>query len=136
MRRQKRRMRGVSAVAAVAVVAVLVAAGAGVFGFTKMMDADRVMGDLTRTRADLEKARADLKKAALDVANATKETNQLKITTEQLTAERDSVRKVMAEQQATGEQMRAELQLAKEQISYLSARTSKEVVRGMPKSTR
>ena len=60
----------------------LAAAGAGVFGFTKMMDADRVMGDLTRTRAELEKARADLKKAAADVANATKETNTLKIATE------------------------------------------------------
>ena len=131
-----RRQKGMSAVGAVAGVAVVVALGAGFFAFQKGMEADRLMGDLTRTRADLEKARTDLKKAAADVANANKETSQLKIATEQLTAERDSVRKVMVEQQATGEQMRADLALAKEQISYLSARTSKDVVRGMPKTAR
>lgn len=129
-----RRQLGMSAVTVVAAVAVLATAGAGFFGWTKMMEAERMQGDLARARQDLEKARADLKKAAADVAAATKESTQLKITTEQLTAERDSVRKVMAEQQASGEQMRAELALAKQQISYLTARTSKDVVRGMPKA--
>jgi hypothetical protein len=77
-----------------------------------------------------------MKKAAQEVAAANKESGQLKIATERLTAERDAVRKAMEDQQAAGVQMRADLALAKEQISYLSARTSKDVVRGMPKAPR
>jgi hypothetical protein len=46
------------------------------------------------------------------------------------------VRTSLETAQAAGEQLRADLALAKEQISYLSARASKDVVRGMPKSSR
>lgn len=131
-----KKQQGMSTVGIAVGVAVVVALGAGVFAWQKSMEADRLLSDLNRTRQELEKARADMKKAAQDVAAAAKETGMLKVTTERLTAERDAVRKAMEDQQAARVQMSAELALAKEQISYLSARTSKDVVRGMPKSAR
>lgn len=130
------KQKGMTSVGMAIGVAVVVALGAGAFAWQKSMEADRLMSDLNRTRQELEKARADMKKAAQDVAAANKESGQLKIATERLTAERDAVRKAMEDQQAAGVQMRADLALAKEQISYLSARTSKDVVRGMPKTPR
>ena len=130
------KQKGMSTVGIVVGVAVVVVLGAGFFAWQKSMEADRLMSELTRTRQDLDKARADAKKAAVEVAAAAKETGMLKVTTERLSAERDAVRKAMEDQQAAGVQMREELALAKEQISYLTARTSKDVVRGMPKSTR
>lgn len=123
---------GVSAVAVVLILAIVVAGGAGIFAWQKMSDSDRFQSEARTLRGELEKARADLRKATADAANATKEASQLKIASERLTAERDAVRNTMATEQATGEQLRAELALAKNQVSYLTARTSKDVVRGMP----
>jgi hypothetical protein len=56
------------------------------------------------------------------------------VATERLVAERDAVRTSLETAQAAGDQMRSELALAKDQVSYLSARSPKEVVRGMPKA--
>ena len=123
---------GVSAVAVVLILAIVIAGGAGIFAWQKMSDSDRFQSEARTLRGELEKARADLRKATADAANATKEASQLKIASAQLTAERDAVRNTMATEQATGEQLRAELALAKNQVSYLTARTSKDVVRGMP----
>ena len=123
---------GVAAVGVVLILAIVVAGGAGIFAWQKMSDSDRFQAEARTLRGELEKARADLRKATADAANATKEASQLKIASERLTAERDAVRNTMAAEQATGEQLRAELALAKNQVSYLSARTSKDVVRGMP----
>jgi hypothetical protein len=130
------RQSGVSAVGVVAGVAALAVAAAGFFAWQQMTEAKRLRTELNGTNMNFEKARADLKKATADLAAATKEAAQAKVTTEQLTAERDAVRKTMETEQATGVQLRAELQLAKDQISYLTARTSKDVVRGMPKAPR
>jgi hypothetical protein len=123
---------GVAAVGVVLILAIVVAGGAGIFAWQKMADSDRYQAEARTLRGELEKARADLRKATADAANATKEASQLKIASERLTAERDAVRNSMAAEQATGEQLRAELALAKNQVSYLSARTSKDIVRGMP----
>jgi uncharacterized protein (DUF3084 family) len=120
--------------AIVAVIALAVVGAAGFFGWTKMSEADRLRSELANTRSERDKARADLKKAAQDVANASKEAKELKVMTERLTAERDSVRASMENEQATGVRLRAELQLAKDQVSYLSARSSKDIVRGMPRT--
>jgi len=121
-------------VAVVAGLAVLAALGAGFFAWQKASEADRLRSELTIARGNLDKARADVKKAAQDVAAAAKEAKELKVATERLTAERDSVRSSLETAQASGEQLRGELALAKDQVSYLSARSSKDVVRGMPKS--
>ena len=123
---------GVAAVGVVLILAIVVAGGAGIFAWQKMADSDRYQAEARTLRGELEKARADLRKATADAANATKEASQLKIASERLTAERDAVRNTMAAEQATGEQLRAELALAKNQVSYLTARSPKEVVRGMP----
>ena len=124
---------GMSVVAVVAGVAVLVALGAGVFAWQKADESGRLRSQLASARSDLDKARADLKKAAQDVATTSKEAKELKVATERLTSERDTVRTSLETAQASGEQLRAELALVKDQVSYLSARTSKDVVRGMPK---
>ena len=125
-----------SAVAVVAGVAVLAALGAGFFAWQKADEAGRLRSQLAAARSDLDKARADVKKAAQEVAAASKEAKELKVSTERLASERDTVRTSLETAQAAGERLRAELALAKDQVSYLSARTSKDVVRGMPKSAR
>jgi hypothetical protein len=129
-----RRESGVSIVAVVAALGVLAAAGAGYFAWRSTAQLDRLQSELDTTKSGLDKARADLRKAAQDVAAASKEAKDLKVATERLTGERDAVRASMESEQATGVRLRAELALAKDQISYLSARTSKDVVRGMPKT--
>jgi uncharacterized protein (DUF3084 family) len=121
-------------VAAVAGIAALAALGAGFFAWQKTSEADRVRSELTIARRDLDKARVDVKKAAQDVAAAAKEAKDLKVATERLVAERDAVRASLETAQAAGDQMRGELALVKDQVSYLSARSPKEVVRGMPKA--
>jgi len=121
-------------VALVAGLAVVAAAGAAFFAWQKTGEADRLRSELAIARSDLDKARADVKKAGQDVAAAGKEVKDLKVATERLTAERDAVRTSMETAQANGERLRADLALAKDQISYLTARSSKDVVRGMPKS--
>jgi uncharacterized protein (DUF3084 family) len=126
------RQTGVSAVAVVAGIAVLAVAGVGFVAWQKAGEADRLQSELAIARSGLDKARADVKKAAQDVAAAAKESKELKVATERLTAERDAVRTSLETAQANGEQLRGELALAKDQVSYLSARSSKDVVRGMP----
>jgi hypothetical protein len=130
------RQSGVTAVAMVAGIAVLALAGVGFLAWRNYDQAYNLRIELNSTKMGLEKARADLKKATSDFAAASKELTQLKVTSERAVAERDAVRKTMESEQATGVQLRSELQLAKEQLSYLTARTSKDVVRGMPKSLR
>ena len=131
-----RRQSGMSAVALVAGVAVAAAAGAGFFAWQKSAEVSKLQAELSTTRQGLDKARADLKKASQELSAVSKETSQLKVAAERMSTERDSVRKVMEDQQAASVQMRADLALARDQISYLTARTSKDVVRGMPKSAR
>jgi len=129
-----RRESGISLVAVVAALAVLAAGGAGFLAWQNMVQLDRLQSELSTTRSGLDKARADLRKAAQELAAASKEAKDLKVATDRLTAERDAVRTSMENEQAAGVRLRAELALAKDQVSYFSARSSKEVVRGMPKS--
>ena len=123
---------GISAVAVVAGVAVLAVAGVGFVAWRNYDEVYNLRIELNSTKLGLEKARGELKKATSDFAAASKELAQLKVTSERAVAERDAVRKTMEDEQATGVQLRGELALAKEQLSYLTARTSKDVVRGMP----
>ena len=125
---------GVSVVILVAVLAVIAAAGAGFFAWRNMAQLDQLQSELNATRSGLDKARGDLKKAAQDLAAASKDAKDLKVAADRLTMERDAVRATIENEQASGVRLRAELELAKDQISYLSARSSKEVVRGMPKT--
>jgi chromosome segregation ATPase len=118
----------------VAVLGVLAAAGAGYFAWQSMGQIERLESEVNTGRSALSKARTDLKQATQERDAAAKEAKDLKIATDRLTAERDAVRKTLESEQATGVQLRAEAALAREQISYLSARLSKDVVRGMPKS--
>ena len=129
-----RRQLGNSAIAAVAVLAVLVAGVAGFFAWRGNAQANFLQSELDTSRAAPAKARPDLKKAAAEAATSSKEAKDLKVVTDRLTAERDAVRTTMENEQATGVRLRAELELAKQQVSYLSARTSKDVVRGMPRA--
>jgi uncharacterized protein (DUF3084 family) len=122
----------VTLVAALAVVAAL---GAGFFAWRSMAQLGELQSELSATKSGLDKARGDLKKATQDLAAATKEATNLKVATDRLTMERDAVRATIENEQATGVRLRAELELAKDQISYLSARSSKEIVRGMPKNS-
>jgi type II secretory pathway pseudopilin PulG len=129
------RESGISLVAIVVVVAVLAAGGTAFFAWRNTAQLDRMQSELDIARSGLDKARAELRKAGLDLAAATKEAKDLKVATERLTGERDAVRTSMENEQATGVRLRAELALAKEQVSYLSARSSKDVVRGMPRTS-
>ena len=115
-------------------VAVLVAAGAGFLAWQKMSQADKLQAELTTVRAGLDKARVDERKARQDAAAAAKESKELKVAIDRLNQERDAVRSTIETEQANGVRLRAELALAKDQVSYLSARSSKDVVRGMPKA--
>ena len=130
-----RREAGVSVVAVVAVLAVLAAGGAGYFAWQNMAQVERLQGELNATKSGVDKARADLRKATQDFAAASKDAKELKAAAERLTTERDAVRTSMENQQANVARLRADLELAKDQISYFSSRASKDVVRGMPKGT-
>lgn len=120
--------------AVVAGIAVLVAAGAGFMAWQKMSQADKLQAELYTVRGELDKARVDVRKATQDAAMAAKESKELKVAVERLNQERDAVRSTIENEQANGVRLRAELALAKDQVSYLSVRTSKDVVRGMPKA--
>jgi len=128
-----RREAGVSVVAVVAVLAVLAAGGAGYFALQNMAQVEQLQGELNTARSGMDKARADLRKATQDLAAAAKDAKDAKAAAERLVTERDQVRTSMENSQANGDRLRAELALAKDQISYLSARSSKDVVKGMPK---
>ena len=129
-----RRESGVSAVALAGVFALLVAAGAGFLVWHGSEQAGRLQTELDATKGGLNKARADLRQATQDLAVASKDAKDLKLATERLTAERDAVRAALENEQAAGVRLRAELALARDQVSYLSARTSKDVVKGMPRT--
>ena len=118
----------------VAAVAVVVAVGAGFFALRNMAQLDQLESELNATKTSLDKARGELKKATQDLAATTKEAMNLKLAADRLTMERDAVRATIENEQAAGVRLRAELELAKDQISYLSARSTKEIVRGMPKN--
>jgi hypothetical protein len=128
------RQSGVAAVGIVAAVAVLAVGGVGFVAWQKSAEADRFRMEAASHKAGLDQARAEVRKLTQDSSTAVKEASTLKVTTERLAAERDAVRKSLEGEQAAGVQLRAELQLAKDQVSYLSARSSKDIVRGMPKA--
>lgn len=122
--------------AIVALIALLVAAGGG-FGFLawqKTSEFERAQADLASAKAGFDKARLDLRKALQESAALGKEVTELKLTADQMRAERDSVRSFMVTEQSAGVRLRAELALAKEQVSYLSARAPASAVKGMPKA--
>jgi septal ring factor EnvC (AmiA/AmiB activator) len=128
------RQSGISVVLLVAVLAGVAAAGAGFFAWRSMAQLDQLQSELNATKSGLDKARGELKKATQDLAAATKDATNLKVAADRLTMERDAVRATIENEQAAGVRLRAELELAKDQISYLSARSTKEIVRGMPKN--
>lgn len=128
------RESGISVVMVVALLAVLVAAGAGFFAWRNTAQIGQLQSELATTKTSLDKARAELRKTTQELAVASKEAKDLKVVTDRLILERDAVRVSMENEQAAGVRLRAELELAKDQISYFSARSSKDVVRGMPKS--
>ena len=125
---------GVSAVAVVAAVAVLAVGGAGFFAWRSTTQLDRVQNDLSATQSNLEKTRSEVRKTQQELATVSNQAKELKVVADRLTAERDSVRAAIENEQATGVRLRAELELAKDQINYLASRSTKEIVRGMPKT--
>ena len=129
-----RRESGVSTVALAGAFALLVAGGAGFLVWQSTGQAGRLQTELDATKGGLNKARAELRQATQDLAGASKEAKDLKLATERLTAERDAVRTALENEQAAGVRLRAELALAKDQVSYLSARSPKDVVKGMPRT--
>jgi hypothetical protein len=123
----------VNKAAVLAVVALVAAGGAGFIAWQQAREVDRVQVELNNTKLGLDKARVDLRKAQQDAAAATKEAAELKISTDQMRADRDSVRTAMENEQAAGVRLRADLALAKEQVSYFSSRAP-QLVRGMPRT--
>ena len=119
--------------AVLAVVALVAAGAAGFIAWQQAHEVDRVQADLNNAKLGLDKARVDLRKAQQDAAALTKEVAELKISTDQMRADRDAVRTAMENEQAAGVRLRAELALAKEQVSYFSSRAP-ALVRGMPKT--
>ena len=119
----------------VAALAVVAALGAGFFAWRSMAQLGDLQSELNATKSGLDKARGDLRKATQELAAASKDATNLKVAADRLTMERDAVRATIENEQAAGVRLRAELELAKDQISYLSARSTKEIVRGMPKSS-
>ena len=130
-----KRQSGVSVVTMVAALAVVAALGAGFFAWRSMAQLGDLQSELNATRSGLDKARGDLRKATQELAAASKDATNLKVAADRLTMEREAVRATIENEQAAGVRLRAELELAKDQISYLSARSTKEIVRGMPKSS-
>ena len=119
----------------VAALAVVAALGAGFFAWRNMAQLGELQSELNATKSGLDKARGDLRTATQELAAASKDATNLKVAADRLTMERDAVRATIENEQAAGVRLRAELELAKDQISYLSARSTKEIVRGMPKSS-
>lgn len=118
----------------IVLVVLLAAAGAGYFAWQKMGEVDRLQADLANAKSGLDKARGDLRKAQQETTALSKEVTELKISTDQMRADRDAVRTAMETEQAAGERLRAELALAKSQVSYLSARAPASAVQGMPRA--
>jgi hypothetical protein len=125
---------GVSAIAVVGVFALLAASGAGFLAWQSTEHAGRLQIELDATKSGLNKARVDLRQATQELAVASKDAKDLKLSTERLTVERDGVRTALENEQAAGVRLRAELALARDQVSYLSARSPKDVVKGMPRT--
>jgi uncharacterized protein HemX len=130
-----RRQSGVSVVVVVAALAVLAAGGAGYLAWQNKTELERLQADFTTTKSSLDKARVDLRKATQEAAAASKDAKELKAAADRLSAERDAVRTSMENSQANGDRLRAELALAKDQVSYLASRSSKDVVKGMPRGS-
>jgi chromosome segregation ATPase len=128
------RQSGISVVILVAALAGVIAVGAGFFAWRSTAQLDNVQTDLNATKANLDKARAEVRRISQELAAASKDATNLKVAADRLTIERDAVRVAMENEQSTGVRLRSELELAKEQVSYLASRSTKEIVRGMPKS--
>ena len=128
------RQAGIAILPIVTVIAVLAAAGAGFVAWQKMSELDRLQGEFANVKLGFDKVRVDLRKAAQDSAVATKELTELRIAVDQLRAERDAVRTSLETEQSAGVRLRADLALAKEQVSYLSARAQPGAVKGMPRA--
>ena len=127
------RQSGVAAAAIVAGLAVLAAVGAGVFAWSKMDEADRARGEYATAKQDADKARSDARKVAQESASVAKQAAEMKLAADRAASERDALRTTVENAQASVAQLRHELDIAKQQVSYLSARASKDVVRGMPR---
>lgn len=128
-----RRQSGFSTAGIVAVVAILGAGAGGFFAWQQANEASKAQIELAGMKAGFDKARNELRKAQQDLNALTKDLTELKIASDHMRAERDAVRAVLETEQAVGVRLRAETALAKEQVSYLSARSSPSVVRGLPR---
>jgi chromosome segregation ATPase len=129
------RQSGISVLILVAALAGVIAVGAGFFAWRSAAQIDQLQSELNTTKSNLDKARAEVRKMSQDLATASKDATALKVAFDRLNIERDAVRVAMENEQATGVRLRSELELAQDQVSYLASRSTKEIVRGMPKTS-
>lgn len=100
----------------------IIAIAAAYFAWSATGEAEKMRSEAATTKSQGDRARTELIAARNDLAKVQQELASLKISAEQVRAERDAVRKVLENEQATGVQLRQDIAAAKAQISNLSAR--------------
>lgn len=111
-----------SIMVAVTLIALAAAGGSGYVAWQKHAELQRANAELASTRALLAKATADLGAARQQAATLEKDLVEQRAAAEEMRAERDSARNLLAAEAEQGNRLRADLQLMKEQLAFMRAR--------------
>jgi len=108
----------------VLVIVLLAAAGGGYFGWQQHQDLARIKGELATTKTALDKANADANEAKTEAAAARKAVEDQKAELQQAKMDVEAAGKFLEMEKAHSARLQQELTLAREQIAYISARSS------------
>ena len=105
-------------------IVVLAAAVGGYFGWQQHQELMRTKVDLAGAKAALEKASADANAAKTEAAAARKAVEDQKAEVQQAKNDAEAAGKFLEMEKAHSARLQQELTLAREQIAYISARSS------------
>lgn len=106
------------------IIVVLAAAVGGYFGWQQHQELRRTKADLASTQAALEKASADANAARTDAAAARKAVEDQKAELQQAKNDVEAAGKFLEMEKVHSARLQQELTLARDQIAYMSARSS------------
>ncbi len=105
-------------------IVVLAAAVGGYFGWQQHQELLRTKGELASTQATLEKASAEANAARTEAAAARKAVEDQKAELQQAKSDAEAAGKFLEMEKVHSARLQQELTLAREQIAYMSARSS------------
>jgi multidrug efflux pump subunit AcrA (membrane-fusion protein) len=108
----------------VLIIVLLAAAGGGYFGWQQHQDLARLKGEFATTKTALDKANADANAAKTEAAAAMKAVEDQKAELQQAKLDVEAAAKFLEMEKAHSARLQQELTLAREQIAYISARSS------------